>query len=286
MAGVLIQLILAAVLAATPPLSADQQTQLESARDSLNVTDEGALYPLLENALTWPEHVEAGAAVPDYAAIAQSPAAYRGQLFLIEGTLRRSQPIGRLALPGPWEGKLSEWAIQWGREPANMVIVNLTDAPALVRDGAKVRLAARFYKVWQTTNKQGEPLSMLVFVGRDARVLSSPGLGFGQGLPTGTMVLILLAGAMALWWVFKKTPRMSMEPKPTEMQRRRREARQLAEEAGVSPRSLQPDDADDEPATLMPKDPAEALKKLQSSTDASIETVDRSFNHPAPPDRE
>lgn len=270
MAGFLAQLVLVMLLASAPPLTDAQRTQLDSARDTLTQTDEGALYPLLENALLWPANLEAGASIPDYKAIAANPAAYRGQLFLIEGILRRAQPIGKLALPGPWEPALSEWTIQYGDKPEDMLVVNLVAPPGEPVDGTQVRLAARFYKLWVTTSAGGQPRTYMVFVGRDARITGTPRpFGLGGQVPTSMLVLVMCLGVFALIWVIRRTPKMSLNPRPTSWQQRRREAQALMEQSPSARRAAQERLTEElqEPDPNLPKDPVAALKQLEAVAD-------------------
>lgn len=267
--------VLHAQTPAAVPLTADQQAQLDSARDDYPDTDEGALYPLLENALSWPANVQAGAMLPDYDAIAKNPAAHRGQLFLIEGTLRQIRPVGRLALPGPWEGRITEWAVQYGDEPADMLIVNLVDAPADAREYKQVRLAARFYKLWPTTSKTGQARTFMVFVGHDAMIVGArPGV-IGDASVVKSLVLVLCLLALGLFWVLKRTPRMSMTPQPTARQLQRRQARQQLE-AQHAPGDANHDDDDDDDdledeadLPALPRDPAQALAAMDAHRRAS-----------------
>ena len=251
-----------------PALTPAQQTQLDSARDNLPDTDEGALYPLLENALAWPDGVQAGAILPDYHAIAQHPASHRGQLFLIEGTLRQIRPVGKLALPGPWDGRITEWAIQYGHEPSDMLIVNLLDAPPDAREYKQVRLAARFYKLWPTTSQTGQARTFMVFVGHDAIITGArPGVMFDTGV-IKSFVLVLCLLAIGLFWVFRRLPRMSMTPKPTARQLQRRLARERHEAQSHPPHAddtqhtAASSDDDESPEPPLPRDPAQALAAM------------------------
>ena len=106
------------LLAAIPDLTSEQRTQLETASDFNAIEIEPAIYPLLRNAVEWSPGDEAGAAVPDYAAILADPAAHRGRLYLLEGrfavprdedlpeTVRGRFPLAVTGLTrrGPWDG--------------------------------------------------------------------------------------------------------------------------------------------------------------------------------------
>ena len=78
--------LLALQLLTVPPLTREQQLQLDTAADFTTTYDEGALYPLLNNAMTWKDGDEAGATVPDYKAILDKPADARGKLFYLRAT--------------------------------------------------------------------------------------------------------------------------------------------------------------------------------------------------------
>jgi len=277
MTGFLAKLLLTTLLATLLPLTDAQRLQLDSARDSIAQTDEGALYPLLENAMLWPANQLAGAKVPDYAAILANPAEHRGELFLIEGMLRRAQPIGRLALPGPWDESLSEWAIQYGDDPQKLLVVNLVAPPGQPVEGSRVKLAARFYKLWATTNTKNEPRTYMVFVGRDAQVLATPrAFALNGQVPTSVLVLCGCMGVFALFWVIRRAPKMSLNPSPTPGQHRRRQAREM-QKTHANRRSQQGDQAADAQVTqpeamdavespVLPGDPAEALAMLDQQS--------------------
>lgn len=282
MTQLVIQLILTAMLATAPPLTAPQQQQLSTAHDQHADTDEAAIYPLLENALTWPDHVEAGATIPDYKAIQEDPATYRGQLFFIQGKLRRVKSIGRLALPGPWEGSLSEWAIQYGEDADQMLIVNLVNPPASPRDGTQVKLAARFYKRWPTTNKFGQPKTFLVFVGKDAEVLGiKPAIGGSAAIKSLVLVLVLVV--FGLFWIIRRTPKMSFNPNPTQRQLLRRQAREQRElESNPPAAPQQADDAFEPDDVTLPTDSAQALStlnELHKPSSSSFTDSDSSTNN-------
>lgn len=152
------------LLAAVAPLSDAQRTLLDDAVDH-GYLDEPALYPLLENALRGPAGDEAGAVVPDYNAIHEHPAAQRGNMFLVEGTLLRTRRL-ELTRRGDWGDALTEWSIKVpGRDEA--VVVLLADPQNMwnIKAGRQsVRVAARFYKIWSDTDQSGRATDYLVFV--------------------------------------------------------------------------------------------------------------------------
>ena len=180
------------VFMAVPPLTESEQVQLVTARDFGPLVDEGALYPLLHNALQWPaDHDEAGAVVPDYDSLKRQPAEHRGQLQLIEGKLLRSLDPGSFARPGQWEGRWRQWAVQYGQVADQVAVVYLVDPPS-AREGGQMRLAARFFKVWRQKDQRGEATDFLVFVGRSATVATDQ----PSGVWSQTVVIAVVLGAL------------------------------------------------------------------------------------------
>ena len=178
------------------PLDDAQRAQLSTAGDFDEQFDQGALYPLLHNAATWQPGDEAGAQVPDYASIMQRPADARGGLFLIEGQFAgvpdgQTVAYGPLARPGPWDGKLQWWGVvveQWSPgvdQPAGdddnpqAVIAYLVNPPTAADDppraGDRVRLVARFYKVWRDVDQNDQTRDYLTFVGHFATLPGGSG---------------------------------------------------------------------------------------------------------------
>jgi len=238
---------------AVVPLTPAQQTQLDTAGDFTGQFDEGALYPLLQNAWQWPDSDEAGAVIPDYAAIYLSPAEHRGQLFLIEGRFAgRSKKIEHLTRPGPWDGKLREWVVVVDSSKDEVAVAYLTHPPVAPSAGAKVRLVARFYKVLSDKNINGKPTDYLLFVGRSATVVEAGrGIG-GSGFGAGPMVLVLaiLAGG---WYMLRRI----LRAKPLRSNQPR------TFQAGIDSQEA----TDEEPQPELPEDPAQALDMLKHQHD-------------------
>lgn len=243
---------------AVPPLTEPQRMQLETAQDS-EAFDTAALYPLLDNALTWTPGDEAGAMIPDPKAILESPEKFRGQLFLLEGDYAgrartEGDTLPRLARPGAWSKKLQEWVLVTDRKRDEVVVVYLVAPPAAPpRAGSPVRVVGRFYKVWHSTDLANNPQAYLTFVGHTATFTPAGGIGSGSSVPVLPIVgAIVLLGVVFL---FIRARKVSMQVKPLGT-RIRREARKRAEEAGEVPF---PDEAD----PSLPKDPTEALAELE-----------------------
>ncbi len=259
-------MVAALLLTAAPPLSDAQRTMLEATTDRSRSIDEAGLYALMQNAERWPEpqEAEAGARVPDYGALRTEPAAHRGERFLIEGTLEAftepatytARPNRPLSRPGYESAKV--WLLS--REDAGVMLVVLTDPPALepvggrdrlrkpARVGARVRLPARFYKLLASESREG-PGVYPVFVGRSARFTGAAADGgtsawFVSGGALFLVVVLLVAYGAVRYLASKSGKR----------QTRRRYAEE--EEPEVDRR-------DD-----LPEDPAEAMRVLSTEHDA------------------
>lgn len=251
--------ILAFTLAAVPPLTPAQQGQLQTAADNRATIDEGALYPLLHNAEQWGPNEEVGARVPEYERIEQGPAESRGELFLIEGSLQKwDEPARWFTRGGSWDGRMQRWIVAVGPREDRYVIVYLV-APAepssSLRRGHRVRMAARFYKVWHDADAGEKAKDYLTFVGRDARVVRpSPGTPFPVTMP----IAFLIAVMGLAWFIFRVTRRSGkvyvdgeeIKPYTNERERGREEAHR-------------PDAAaEEDEGPPLPRDPTAALIEL------------------------
>ena len=250
-------LILVCPAWAVVPLTEAQRAQLSTATDFGPRFDEAALYPLLANAAQWTPGDEAGATIPDYAAILQTPADHRGELFLIEGDFAgRAQLIGPLTRSGPWDGKLQEWVLLTDRKADEVAVVYLIDPPTPVDQppatGAKVRLPARFYKVLHDRDQDGNPTDYLIFVGRGADVITS---GSGGSTSAGSKILLLVVILMALcWFTLRKVKRQTWPS-----------SRRTAQSSMARQAPGDGNNGDQEPSgpdESLPEDPAKALDVL------------------------
>lgn len=246
---------------AVVPLTGPQSEQLGTATDRGPLLDEAALYPLLDNALTWTPGDESGAMIPDLNAIEKTPEAHRGQLFLLEGDfagrpLLEGQNHDKLARPGAWSGKMQQWVLVTDRKADRVVVVYLVNPSTTLenapRPGARVRAIGRFYKVWRDVDRANNPTDYLVFVGNSATVAPHTGLGTvssGPMLPIAGGILLL-----GIVFMFVRARKISVKAKPLGT-RVRREERVQAEKAGVI--------EEVEPDPTLPKDPTAALEELE-----------------------
>jgi len=239
--------LLWAVVSAPPPLTPPQRVQLDTASDRSSLFDEGALYPLLHNALQWEDGDEAGAAIPDYSAIREDPVKHRGELFLIEGLYAgRSKSINNLTRPGPWDGKLKEWVIVTDVGNDQVAVVYLVDPPAPPAAKSKVRVPARFYKILKDVDQKKRPTDFLLFIGRSATVQTKKNTGT---TPTGLPLIAMLLLLVVAWFVFRK----KIRNKPHRSGFRRQH--KTPNDGGTpDPDTLTPD---------LPDDPADALQALE-----------------------
>ena len=132
----LIVMLVGGVLGAVPPMDAGQRAQLETASEAVG-PDEAGLYALLANVAEWEggeggeearRHggtearsgevgeggeggLPAGVARPDWGALLAEPAAFRGDVFLVEGRYAGRQRRVELVRPGVWGGAVTEWGV-------------------------------------------------------------------------------------------------------------------------------------------------------------------------------
>lgn len=237
-------------LLAVPPLTQGEQSQLEAASDYA-LLDEAALYPLLNNAMAWEMGDESGAAIPHYAPIRQMPANHRGLLYLIEGKLARRRSMGQLARPGPWDGKLEQWVVRWGKTADEVAVVYLVDPPQTVRPNRNVRLVARFYKIWQHSDTQGEPSNFLTFVGRSTSMIRRD--NGGQSISTSVLFVIVLALLAGYFFLRSKVLRRgTISSRHLSITRRRQHSEERRGES-----------EEEESNDLLPEDPGDALAELE-----------------------
>ena len=252
--------MLCTVLAAVPPLSDAERRQLDSASDGSPRLDEGALYPLVRNALEWKQGESVRAHVnPDYARFHDEPAAHRGELYLLEGKFAGRAVRFGLQRSGPWGDALTEWVLIVNEDPERVAVVFLVDPEGELkanppRPGQSVRVPARFYKVWQAPDLKGRKTSFLTFVGRwPEKQGGGDAFTPSMGIPEMVGLTLLLAAALA--FILWRSRGISLRARPLPRQSARAEARQRGEDAEATDTF----ETDDEP---LPTDPADALGEL------------------------
>lgn len=267
--------ILVAALASLPPLTDAQRAQMDTADDALGQWDTAALYPLLTNAVTWgdtdPAALLPGAIIADYEALRAQPAFYRGQIVIIEGQFREERKQ-QLLRPGPWGETVTRWVVQVGSGIDDVAVIYLTDALPPPDLGAKVRVQARFYKLWPARAADGEPVTYVTFVGHSAAVLDAPAprrrdatSGGGSGPRLGVMVTVALVVG-ALFFMLRRMTRLSLTPRPLPSQLRR----QHDTEGRDSRHEPADDESDGEDGPPLPENPADALAELERRHHAQV----------------
>lgn len=274
-----------------PALTADQKTMLEECTDFRRTFDEAPLYALLGAAVKWPRDAWGGAApigiVEQVNPLSKErtkklevelePARHRGEAMLIDGLLIATQEGvpnnagGMLSRQDPqqWGGSLTCWVIRLGgrseRDPQAMVYFPSDGRPLpQVRPGNRVRVAARFYKVFTAEVYVREPKNhgqlvaagreepFCAFVGGTAEVLATP-LGEVSAMGKMFVLLVLIAlGFGGVWFIKSYTRDMGRGRGLKSPAQRWEERLEREREDGVE------DDYEED----LPEDPAEALKKL------------------------
>ena len=191
---------------AAPTLSeADRQLLADGTADNTDDLDtQPGLYVLLRNASTWKGDDfggDAGAAVappPDYAFLKTKPDQARGNVYLIEGWLMgadrwptlANHSSDKLAVDPAWGDQVTRWTVVTEKgNPAATIIVLFYDPNAKMsapEPGSKVRIAARFHKLWTIKDQDGKPFTYVTFVGGAAQATEAAG-GASRSTADGSM---------------------------------------------------------------------------------------------------
>jgi hypothetical protein len=259
-----------------PPLDQSQLTRLETTHQGSRTIDEAAFYALLENAAKWPSGATPDdvrdddvilATAPKVEQIVQNPAERQGQLVLIEGALEGVMPPARLARSG-WEQIEGLLIRPEGGKP---VIVYVTNPPALTRDKegsqyitqlhSKVKVLARFFKVVQDRNREGETTLYPVFVGNSVADFQADTTSVPKGL--GVIPLAALGIAGCIFLLYYRLRRMGGGTTGAghltleEYKQRKLQRAQATESPEEDAAETQ------EPPIDLPEDPADALEALK-----------------------
>jgi hypothetical protein len=148
--GILIVLSAYLMIEEPPSLSDVDHIRLEAVVDGRDSRGEGFAI-LIENCRRW-EVSDDGAESPDQRLLRESPAIFRGDLFLVQGELQQ-----QVKLDSPWED-VSEWFVRDdGGIPFTLYVVGDID----IATGSTIVTTARFYKT-------------MFFEGRDKQVRLYP----------------------------------------------------------------------------------------------------------------
>lgn len=268
---------------AAPELSgSDRELHADRTTDRDDVLDtQPGFYVLLKNASTWQGDDfggDAGAAVappPDYGFLKDKPEKARGNVYLIEGWFMGADRWPTLAnhtsdkLHTTLDPKLGEQVTRWTivtekSNPAATVLALFHDPNAKMtapEEGSKVRIAARFHKLWTIPSAGGKLFDYPVFVGGAAETVEeaqtpAPG-GGGNPMLGGVLGAILIVGGffIAMRFLIRRlsTGRGGGTMLRDRLDEMRREREAHEQEAG----------GEDEDAQDLPDDPVAALDVLR-----------------------
>gem|GEM_PF-1653177 len=255
----LMMFISLACVAAEP---VDLSSRLSKEMDGDTQWQTPGLYALLQAVAAWPEDAALMPRAADLALIQADPAAYRGQVFSVEGWL---QQVERVALKRPgldYGDKLTRWAVLIGEgglgsadQVALIYLVDPSGQWAQAEPSARqiIRVEAMFFKTLELPAQTGQAERFPVFVGRVNQSFLQAESGDGSGGGLAWVLGGVGLGLVALWFVRGLRRRAPVR-------RRKAEIRGDALEA-----SLRDD---------LPDDPAEALNVLAGEVDASEELRD------------
>lgn len=264
-------------LAGLPPLTEPQRVQLDTADDADRGWDLPALYPLLDNAASWdldPAALVPGSIVLDTEAVLRQPGPHRGRVMIVEGRLAEAREL-KLLRPGRWGETVMRWVVQVDPQRDEVVVVLLTHPPPRPPLGARVRMPARFYKLWPSRTIDGEPITYITLVGHGAAVLdagpSAPAdaaRGSGGG-SVGLLLLLSLVVAGVFVFMLRRMMRLSLTPAPLPSQVRRQQAAAAARLARTSAPDDPPGNGHEPPLPDNPEDALAELERRQAQADSS-----------------
>jgi hypothetical protein len=232
-------LLLAVLLAAIPPLTADERGRLETAYDGRDHQEE-AFAALVEHARTWTAGLGDAAVrlAPDPEAMSSGPDDYRGDLCRVAGVLQQRTP-----LDGPWAG-VGEWFVRDAE--GRPLLVYVVGDDGTIREGTAVRIHARFYKPVDAVARDGETHRYAAFVG------ALPEIAAGATGSDAGILLVLAPALGAMGAVFIVLILLV----------RRQRARPRRGGSGAAPEAEVDDGAG------LPDDPVEALAEMRRRAEA------------------
>ena len=161
-------------------------------------------------------HVGASVAPPpDYRFLKDKPAEARGNVYLIEGwfvggdrwpTLvnHSSDKLYRAGDPS-WGDQVTRWTIVTEKDNPDATVIVLFNDPnakmASPKQSSKVRIAARFHKLWTIPGSTGIPYAYPVFIGGAAETIEQTSAGNTRGGATSS-ISIVLAGIVIVGGFF------------------------------------------------------------------------------------
>ncbi len=146
-----------------PPLTTEQQIELDSADDDDRGWTEAAFRGLIENARIWSSGTTSNnAAAPDLDKLVNTPESFRGGLFELRGRIEQQHQ-----LPPPYTDVLEWFVRDDSGTPMHVFVIDPKIAtPGFdFSDGSRIVLTARFYKRTGETARSGASMRYAAFVG-------------------------------------------------------------------------------------------------------------------------
>lgn len=273
---------LASSVIAAPELSENDRFRLEDRttdRD-INLDEQDGFYVLLRNAATWQADDfsgDAGAAVappPDYGFLKEKPAEARGNIYLVEGWLAYqdrwptlvNHSSDKLAVNTTWGEQVTRWTIVTEKDNPDATVIVLFYDPngkmIVPETGSRVRVAARFHKLWSIPSSNRTTFNYPTFVGGAAEIVNEPPAATASGGATSSLTIVL--AAIVIVGGFFVVMRILMKKVAagggggTQLRDRLEEMRREREATELRDEDPEAEDIDD-----LPDDPIEALGALQ-----------------------
>ena len=185
--GIPIAAILLLALGTVAPLTDDQKSRLDAAADGGDYRED-AFAALLENVGAWtPGLGDAPVRLStDVALLLADPAAYRGALFRLSGTIQQHSWLE------PPHAAVAEWFVRNGAGRPMLVYVYGMPREHSFRPGQRVMLPGRFYKRVDDTARDGRVHQYAAFVAAFPRRVEA-GAGGGAGVAAGMGRLWIVA---------------------------------------------------------------------------------------------
>ena len=250
MNGLIGTILIAWALGSVPLLTADQSARLAGAVDGTDQHDE-AFLALVEHVRAWMPAAGTGDAPirlrPDFKAMLDKPAEYRGELCRVSGALQQSTNLA------PPFDTVWEWFVRNADGTAAIIYVVNPEKPDSFHDLETVEIDARFYKRMNFVARDGKARVYPAFVGAfPRRPVDSAAASSSLNTPSTAIaiVVIIMAVAFVALMIWARSGRRTGHHRLS----RALEGRwpwSAAQESGM-------DDA-----AVLPDDPASALEELK-----------------------
>jgi hypothetical protein len=230
------------VLTLIPPLTAEQETRLQTARDGRDHREE-AFVAIVENVRSGPWELGGDAVVlhPDHDAMIADPATHRGRLCRIEGVVQQATDLAR-----PHDG-ITEWFVR--DDDGRPILVYVVHAPERPGPGERdrIEMIVRFYKPIDAEGRDGVTRRYPAYVGTAPKAILRNTAGSSV---SPLLIIALPLGILLVAFVFLLVY--------TRRQRRGDAPHHRVRTAPV-----------EESEPPLPDDPAEALAEMKRRSDGA-----------------